>query len=58
MNDELLQAVFTFVGVLVNMLGVLPGLGDATVVPWVSSLGVNIGDVSKVALKGLFLPTT
>ena len=41
----------TFVGVLVNVLGVLPGLGDATVVPWVSSLGVNIGDVSEVALR-------
>jgi len=47
--------VTTFVSVLVNVLGVLPGLGDATVVPWVSSLGVNIGDVSEVALLDVLL---
>ena len=50
--------IFNFpylLGVLVNMFWVFPGLWDAAIVPWISLLWVDIGNVSEVTLLDILL---
>lgn len=42
-------------GLGVNNVGVLPGLGEGTVVPQVSLVGEAVADISKLALLGVLL---